>query len=470
MVVVDTPMKEFLLWSNCSNNCEFCWQKKLNKESTLLTETEKLESIAAVKSEISSLGLTDILIVGGEVYCPHSEEVNEALKGLFEFIAERIKSGMTRLMYANSNLIYSDRVNLDALLTAFAGIEDRLRFTTSYDVYGRFATDSAKTQVQNNLLYIKEKYPNVHPVMNTIITKQFYNYCVEGYFDINQMVKDYGLAYVNLIPYIPLESGDLMQASWDEIVQVLLMVEVQAPHYLRYYTDQYDIQQDRLLKEYQKGVGLVPCSSAYLDCGHNENYSRATGDGSCYVCKLKDTIMTGKILKMSDKEAEEMRSKGYMIRAILGPNKGFYWTNYSADVPCVLTDEILKKYLDDGYRLITIGDVCTEYIWDKFRKPDIMVIDGIASEVQFSNALKRVREEGLDRVIVYNESEHLEGQLEQTLRDMIERDEKDKVIQVIGEEDSAVFVCLRSCKPGDIAVVGDGSRKTMTYYTVPKVE
>ena len=466
MVVVDTPMKEFLLWSNCANNCEFCWQKKLNKEATQLTETEKLESIAAVKNEISQLGYTDILIVGGEVYCPHSDKVNKALKDLFEFIAERIKSGMTRLMYANSNLIYSDRVNLDALFTTFAGIEDKLRFTTSFDVYGRFAADSSKMQVQDNLLYIKNNYPNVHPVVNTIITKQFYEYCVNNYFDINQMVKDYNLAYVNLIPYIPLEAGDIMQASWDEIVQVLLMVEVQAPHYLRYYTEQYDIQQDRLLKEYQRGVGLVPCSSSYMDCGHNVNYSRAMDDGSCYVCKVKK-LLEGKVMVYSETELDEITKKMHNVIKIHG-KEGYYWADKEADIG-VISDEMIAKYISEGYRIITIGDTCTEHVWNTHRKPDVMIIDGRAGQDMYSSALQRVRAEKLERLVIYNEDESALQALNEALEMHMCIGTKDLVIQIIGEEDGALFPAIRYSIPGDLIIAGDGSRKAMVYFVNPKV-
>ena len=59
----DVPMKEFLLWANCPNHCQFCWQKKLAKDEMILTEQEKLEAIASVRYEISSLGYTDILTV-----------------------------------------------------------------------------------------------------------------------------------------------------------------------------------------------------------------------------------------------------------------------------------------------------------------------------------------------------------------------------------------------------------------------
>lgn len=414
----DVPMKEFLLWANCPNNCQFCWQKKLANEEMILTESEKLLAIAAVKKEISVLPYSDILIVGGEVYSSHSDEVNVALADLFAYIRQRIDEGLTRLMYANSNLIYADRTVLRSLLTAFSGAEDKLRFTTSYDVYGRYANDDAKAMFFDNLAWIKETYPNVHPVVNTILTKQMCELISSGGYMMRDMYNRYGLAFINLIPYIAIEKGDIMFPTWKDITEALVRVEAQEPHYLRYYVQQLDFQQDRVLKEYHKSEGFVECTASYSDCGHNGNYARATEDGECFVCKLKRTI------------AVEMKTEGFdeVIRAHTGP-------------------------------IVTIGDVSSYNVWTKYRQPDIVVFDCSSEE---ADVLNLVRSSNTHRIIAVNDSQFLSEELEDAIHTAFNYGDK-VAVQVIGEEDSALFPAIRSAEKGTMIIVGDVYEGTMRY-------
>lgn len=426
MASTDVPMKEFLLWSNCPNNCQFCWQRKMDKAETNLTEEEKLQAISAVRDEIATLPYSDILIVGGEVYCSHSQAVNNALKGLFEFIKERIDNGLTRFMYANSNLIYDDLSVVTGLLDTFAGAEDKLKFTTSYDVYGRYSDEAHRQTFLNNLAYLTQHYPNIHPVVNCILTSQMCDHIMGGSFNINSFVETYGLAFVNMIPYIPVEQGDIMTPTWSQVTGALTYIETFAPHYLHNYVYQLDFHQDRVLKEYHKSEGFVACTSEYLECGHNSNYTRATDDGTCYVCKMKHTIAIE-----STKASEDELST-----------------------------------LIQNRKIITVGDYCSYHIWTHYRQPDVVVYDGLTSSEITIDVEALVRQSQTRRVLVANNGPYLGDDLRDAVRNALGLLDMKTAIRVEGEEDSAVFECLNSAPNGTLLIYGDSNKHCMSYYII----
>jgi len=108
---------------------------------------------------LSNLRDSDVLIVGGEVYAPQEPSVNAELSKLFALIANKIKLGEIRYFYVNTNLAYNDMVNIDSLMTAFIGIESSIKFTTSYDVYGRFASIEEEDAFIERSHNLTVKYP-----------------------------------------------------------------------------------------------------------------------------------------------------------------------------------------------------------------------------------------------------------------------------------------------------------------------
>ena len=286
----DIPMVEYLIWSNCNNNCAFCWQKKINDPTTILNEAEKITAIDTTIAEIGKLGYTDILVVGGELLMPHSEEVNSKLAYLFRFIAERIRNDETRYFYVNTNMLYQDRTNLDSLITIFKGLENRLKFTTSCDPYGRFRTQEAENTFVSNLTYMHEHHPEINIVMNMIMTYQFGVQYLAGRDDGGMCIdtmKQFGVKYVNLLPYIPVEDDRSMDVTEGQILTMLEKAEAESPGYFADYVRDYDLNQNKILYEYHKGEGYRGCTAEYMDCGHNKNFSKVLKSGECYICRIK---------------------------------------------------------------------------------------------------------------------------------------------------------------------------------------
>ena len=298
---------EFLMWSNCPNNCKFCWQRLFNDKTTWLNEDQKLDAVEKCSQMIDAKQeVCDILLVGGEVYSDQGEKVNEALNRLYVQIADRIKAGKARFLYANTNLTYADRTNLVNLLDAFEGIEDNLRFTTSYDLDGRFnrlnesemKTGCAKADREglflDNLRFINDEYPKIRTVVNTIITGAVADATLRGNdgkkYDPLWFMDEFPntVHWVNLIPYIPIKGDNSLDVKFSETLMVLETANKKLPGYLRTYIEQLDYNQDKELQEYHSDTGFIERTAPTMPCGHNENFSMVNRSGECYICRLKE--------------------------------------------------------------------------------------------------------------------------------------------------------------------------------------
>ncbi len=277
--------QEFLLWSNCTNQCDFCWQCKKHDPLTFLNEKEMLECLNEVSIKLDQINKgDDVLLVGGEILASYFNSVNISLKRLFDKCIDLIKKDQIRYLYINTNLLYKDKTNLDYILSKFTDIEDRLKFTTSFDIYGRFKTQEVKNIFLTNLEYIRDKYPKINVVVNSIVTKQL----IESNFDFLKFKENMKLKYINFIPYIPVEDDRSMDTNFLSIAKFLISREKIWPGYIKFYINDFNNNQNKRLYEYKKSVGFEECTSKYVECGHNVNFKKVTRDDECYICKLKE--------------------------------------------------------------------------------------------------------------------------------------------------------------------------------------
>lgn len=280
-------MREFILWSNCTNQCDFCWQYKKHDIDTILDKKEMIESIQSVKKKINSdinIG-DDVLLVGGEILANYDDKVSAALQNLIDICINKIKNGTIRYLYINTNLIYEDKTNLVFLLNKIRGYEEHLKFTTSFDIHGRFKNENSRKIFLNNLDFICFKYPNINIVVNSIITKQL----VDTKFDFEAFKKKYRIKYINFIPYIPIKDDRTMDTDFNGIISVLAKCEKKHHGFLKFYIDDFDLNQNKVLYEYKKNKGYVICTSKLSPCHHNENFKKIL-NGECYICKLKEVL------------------------------------------------------------------------------------------------------------------------------------------------------------------------------------
>lgn len=277
---------EFLLWDNCTNNCSFCFQREnpriFNKSKRQEILDETLSFIQSDKFEKGS----HILICGGEIFDKPQDSLQ--LNHFFTKIISLMLNDIIDLLYINTNLIYKDKCCLDFLLRNIKAnnLFDRLKFTTSYDLAGRFKTKESEELMLQNLTWVKNIYPDCKVVVNTILTKRVCNAILNRSFSIKDFIQKYK-CWVNLLPYIIYNKE--LSATRGEIFSALKEVDKDVSGYLDYYIPNMSITQEKLLYLYKDGK-FEFCSCKMAECGHSINFKRYSDKGTCFCCDLKEIL------------------------------------------------------------------------------------------------------------------------------------------------------------------------------------
>lgn len=276
---------EFLLWDNCSNNCKFCWQREnprlYDKDTRLIILDDVIKFIKSDKFVKGS----HILVCGGEIFDKPSDF--HILSTFFFLIINMMKEGIIDLLYINTNLIYININGIYDLLEQLKehGLLDRLRFTTSYDIEGRFKKEHDRQVMLTNLKSIMEHYPTIHTVVNTILTKPACDAILSDNFNLKEFMEEYN-CWVNLIPYIVLDSD--LTADRKTIFKTLNHVNKQCPNYLEKYVPNMAIKQEKWLYMYKNGEFQFCSCELSPECGHSVNFKKYCKEGTCFCCDLEN--------------------------------------------------------------------------------------------------------------------------------------------------------------------------------------
>lgn len=290
------PIFEFILWDNCGNNCKFCWQKK---HYCPLSDEQKSVSVERVFDFIESdrfIRGSHMLLVGGELFDTPKLDSSAHLLTLMDRIVGMMMVGDVDLFYVNTNLLYEDLTLLEKLLQKIevCGLSDRLRFTTSYDIFGRFGPDEmgrGNSLWARNMATIRREYPSINVVINTILTRQYCKLvigCPELEL-VGAFRKRYG-SYVNLLPYVAVD-GDFTPER-NDVFRTLRITEDRNSGYLDGYIRNFDLPQEKLIYRYVDG-GLIFSSSELAKCGHGINFSSYSGGNTCFICDIKELFNVG---------------------------------------------------------------------------------------------------------------------------------------------------------------------------------
>lgn len=284
------PIYEFLLWDNCNNNCKFCFQRENprlfnhnNREMILNKTIEFIESDKFIKG-------SHILVCGGEIF----DKPNDfgILDKFFCQILKFMMDGTIDLLYINTNLIYKDLYGIDRLLRRIKELKlfDRLRFTTSYDLEGRFKSKEDEELMLSNLKLLGGIYKDLKIVTNTILTKKVCEQILNNKFNVVDFMTKYN-CWVNLVPYIVYDEN--LAANRSDIIKALKYVNDYSDGYISRYILNFDLGQDKLLYMF-KDNEFKFCSCENSNCGHSINFKRYSPSGNCFVCDLKE-IFNGTI-------------------------------------------------------------------------------------------------------------------------------------------------------------------------------
>lgn len=281
------PIVEFLLWDNCNNHCKFCFLKEHNPCPSFLTDAEKLNSIRSVIQYIDGTKFergSSVLLCGGELFdTPLSPDTYHTFEDLMNLLVFRLQDKTIDQLYINTNLIYDINLLLMPFLVVLDsyGLLDRLHFTTSFDLVGRYKTLTDKQLFLNNIKEIKKAFPNLHIIANMVMTNYLCNLVLDDNIDILDLEEDIGVE-INLIPYIILHD-DLAPTS--EMVMETIKHVYNSDSALKQYTNKFSINVPRILLKYYDNH-LVEMTSDTSKCGHSVNFKRYSKSGDCFICDL----------------------------------------------------------------------------------------------------------------------------------------------------------------------------------------
>lgn len=296
----DSPaIYEFLLWNNCNNNCKFCHQKANRSKypGKFPNDNGKLKSITLVKEFIENNKIekgSHILFMGGELFDTNlSPQTKNEFLNLGNLVAEKLMSDEVGFLYLNTNLIYNDKTLLDNFLNIFMSkkLENRIMFTTSYDVAYRYKNNKDRKTVQKNMKNVSEKYQNMSKVANCIMTSAACKFLSKNINFISEFKNKYGFI-LNLIPYIILKKE--IAPTRSELLSLLTKINNIYPEYFKeHIINNLTSNQTRNLWEFD-GEKLAYATSNNTICGHNQNFRIVYQDSTrCYIC---DCIQLSRII------------------------------------------------------------------------------------------------------------------------------------------------------------------------------
>ena len=303
---------EFLLWNNCSNNCTFCHQRAHERQidDKILIPIEQISSLLKCQEFLNTQFEkgNHILLVGGEIFDIKNESVKNQLKALLEFVVSKMLINDIDLLYLNTNLLYKDTTLLHWFLDIVKDnkLFGRLKFTTSYDIKGRFTSKERELLFYHNLKALTDKYLDLHIIVNTVLTKEACKRIQEDQFGADYLLEylkkqqkgrftikdwiEYFKVDINTIPYIKLPYDKAPEMPIKAIVfETLLHINKIIPNYLQVYADNIALTQEKLLFEYNKqDKEYKYCSSKLSKCGHSENFKLSFADSQdCFPCEIK---------------------------------------------------------------------------------------------------------------------------------------------------------------------------------------
>lgn len=201
------------------------------------------------------------------------------------FIAQNMISKKIDLLYLNTNLLYDiDEILFDVLYQfSYYNLFDRIKFTTSYDTYGRFNRSGLKQLFKDNIKKTKTMFNALNIVVNVIMTRQLCNFSIFKRFSILKYFKDkYGCS-VNFLPYIG--DDENIKPTINDVFR-FLNHENEHVNFIYDYVKNMDLPQDKLVHKFINGdFSLI--SADKLDCGHVENFKKYSKNNTCFVCDLK---------------------------------------------------------------------------------------------------------------------------------------------------------------------------------------
>lgn len=176
-------------WAYCNNKCDFCFEhstsfnqlrSSYNRPSVQAIESNNL--IARHEIVSGNYDFYTFKLMGGELFCVKEPQIVDSLVKTFEWIYSIYEnSGLLDEIYQNrdvstetlviaSNLMYDDRIALKSCLDVLKGRKSIAASTMlSYDLVGRFKTESSLKQYFKNVCWLCENYHDVVKIIPSFV-------------------------------------------------------------------------------------------------------------------------------------------------------------------------------------------------------------------------------------------------------------------------------------------------------------
>ena len=195
---------QFELWKNCTNSCDFCF----NKGCPCSTKEDKIRILREVRYRLVRLNYEfyeKVGFIGGELFGNQieDEEVFNEFYKLFALCVRLLQSRLIKQVNFTSNLLAEDNNKMYQILDFIKSTRllNKFELCTSYDSKYRFKNNF--NVWHENMLYIKKNYPELQTHIEILPTQDFCEKCLSGEFNYEKFKKTYQSA----IDYSDLNSG-----------------------------------------------------------------------------------------------------------------------------------------------------------------------------------------------------------------------------------------------------------------------
>jgi hypothetical protein len=302
-------MVQYGLWSNCTNNCDFC----LLKDREYKSEVERLNMISSIRENIHCLDwktqfADGISLLGGEIYYTESNKIKVAFLELIEDIIKTIILPNPKAIYSTvTNGIYDSKILLEPTLDLFIkyGVLDQVDINFSWDLKYRFHNEFSLQQMLKNVNLVYDKYQLI-PTVQTCLTQYLIDAHLNNTFNLfdyqakffphtrlallyphkintGKIITDFFFTRESLFKFIKY----LKAMNKNELIQHLIQSVTNSSQFK--YTglwkrdSLYSKKQD--IEEIQQ-VPTLENKQVLLDCGHSDMYRCYTDSDKCLLCDL----------------------------------------------------------------------------------------------------------------------------------------------------------------------------------------
>lgn len=292
---------QFELWQECNSGCKFCY---LGENNGFTSDDKKIENINETLQIIGNESLYEeigcLAYIGGEFFQGQMKnpKVKDKFLELMRKTNDLLERGLIDETWICATLTIGNQKDLFDTLDVFSD-KSKVWILTSYDTIGRFHTDKMYQDWKNNLLKIKETYPNININITTILTGDFIDKYLEDKLDVMEFVNKYNCSLF-LKPTCPIEHKDGTYTKEetnkivpnffprrDKFIRFLYKFKSKEPEYMYNKLFNMELRSEYLFKYLDTGLTKLHrikkksqelteqgnVANYIMNCGHSNQYN-----------------------------------------------------------------------------------------------------------------------------------------------------------------------------------------------------